>query len=43
MAAVYLSAEEYDALVELDVDEKELGAFANAIAKAMGVGDKGNS
>lgn len=43
IAAVYLSPEEYDVLVALDLDEPELGKFADAIAKAMGVVDKGNS
>lgn len=43
IALVYLPSEEYDALVELNVDEVQLGEFASAIAKAMGVSDKGNS
>jgi hypothetical protein len=43
IALVYLSDEEYDTLLELDVTYDELGGFANAIAKAMGVGDAGNS
>jgi hypothetical protein len=43
IAAIYLSDEEYEALCELDRNEGELNDFANAIAKAMGVGDKGNS
>lgn len=42
VAAVYLSDEDYNALVDLNVAEDELDGFANAIAKAMGVGDKGN-
>lgn len=43
IAAVYLSDKDYDALVDLNVDEVQLGEFATEIAKAMGVGDKGNS
>lgn len=43
IAAIYLSDEEYEAFCALDVDEDELDAFATLIAKAMGVGDSGNS
>jgi len=43
IAEVYLSPEEYAALVELDVDADALTDFANAMGKAIGAGDAGNS
>ena len=43
IAEVYLPAEEYAALCALNVTAEELDEFAGEIAKAMGVGDKGNS
>lgn len=43
VAEIYLSPEQYDELVALDVSGDELMAFANAVAKALGTGDSGNS
>lgn len=43
IAAVYLPAEDYEALVALDVDGDSLTEFATEIAKAMGLGSSGNS
>lgn len=40
---VFLSAEDFAALVEIDPDEDQLSDLAKGIAKAMGVGDSGNS
>jgi hypothetical protein len=43
IAKVYLSPEQYAELVDLDVASDDLDAFATAIAKALGLGDSGNS
>lgn len=43
VAEIYLSPDQYDALVDLNVDGESLSAFADEIAKALGVGDAGNS
>lgn len=43
ICAVYLPPQEYAELIEFDLDEDALGDFADQIAKALGVGDKGNS
>ena len=43
IAEVFLSPEEYDALCELDPDEKQLDEFTQKIANAMGLGNSGNS
>src|SRR5690348_15343899 len=43
IARIYLAAEDYKALVDLDVSSEELGEFASEIAKAMGLGNSGNS
>lgn len=43
IAAIYLLPEDYDALVTLDVSAEELTEFATEIAKAIGLGDSGNS
>lgn len=43
VAEVYLSPEDYDALVALDVTGPDLTDFANKLAEAMGMGDSGNS
>lgn len=43
IARIYLSADEYERLCELDVPVDDLGEFANQIAKALGVGNSGNS
>ena len=43
IASIYLSKDEYQALLDLDVSGDDLGEFATEIAKAMGLGDSGNS
>lgn len=43
VAEVFLSPEDYEALAELNVYEDQLSEFSDEIARAMGVGDKGNS
>lgn len=43
VARIYLPADEYDALVDLNVSSEDLDAFATKIAEALGVGDSGNS
>src|SRR5690349_20845052 len=43
MAAIFLSPGDYDALAALDPTEPDLDAFAQAISKALGMGDSGNS
>jgi hypothetical protein len=43
IAEIYLSPEEYDDLVEMDVSEAELSEFATALSKALGLGSSGNS
>lgn len=43
IAQIYLSPEQYDDLLTLDVAEQELTKFANAISKALGIGNQGNS
>lgn len=35
--------DQFEALLDIDPTDDELDAFATAIGKAMGVGDKGNS
>lgn len=43
IARIYLEGDGYQRLCDLDVPSAELTEFANAIAKAMGLGDSGNS
>ena len=43
VARIYLSDDEYDALVELDLSSDDLDGFASKIAEAMGLGSSGNS
>jgi hypothetical protein len=43
VAQVYLSAEDYEALVELNVDEAKLSEFATKLSEALGLGGSGNS
>lgn len=43
IAEIYLSTEDYDALLELNLDVDALSDFANDIAEALGVGGSGNS
>lgn len=43
IASIYLSPEQYDDLVALDVDEAKLTEFSTALSKALGLGDSGNS
>lgn len=43
VAEIYLSADQYAALLALNVDSDALSDFANEIAKAMGIGGTGNS
>jgi hypothetical protein len=43
VAEIFLSAEDYQALLDLDVEHDELDAFSSKIAKALGMGDRGNS
>ena len=43
VAEIFLSPEDYQALLDLNVDFAELDAFSNKIAKALGMGDQGNS
>lgn len=42
-AETFLSAADFDALLEIDPDEDALDEFANQIGKALGVGNSGNS
>jgi len=43
VAAIFLPAEEYQALLELDVEQDELDAFSTKIAASLGMGKPGNS
>ena len=43
IAAIYLSPEQYDELVDLDVDEDGLDEFATRIAESLGLVNSGNS
>lgn len=43
IARIYLPADQYDALVALDLPSDDLDGFATKIAEALGVGDSGNS
>lgn len=43
IAAIYLPADEYEALLEMDLPMGELDSFANEIAKHLGFGGSGNS
>lgn len=43
IAETFLSAEDFDALLELDPDEDALDDFAQQISRAMGLGNSGNS
>lgn len=43
VARIYLSGDEYDALVDLDVSSDDLDGFATKIAEALGLGGQGNS
>lgn len=43
IAEVFLSGDEFKALLELNVTESELDEFAKKIGEALGVGDSGNS
>lgn len=43
IASIYLSPDDYAALVDLDVPADDLTEFATEVAKAMGLGNSGNS
>jgi hypothetical protein len=43
VAEVFLSPEDYQALLDLDVEQDALDDFSTKIAKALGMGDRGNS
>ena len=43
IARIYLTDEQYDALLELNVGEEELTGFATKIAECLGMGGSGNS
>lgn len=43
IASIYLPADQYDALCDLDPTEGELYEFAGKIAAALGMGSQGNS
>lgn len=43
LAAIYLDADQYAALCELDPTEADLYEFAGKIATALGMGSQGNS
>jgi hypothetical protein len=43
VASIYLPADEYEALVGLDVTSDDLDVFATEIAKCLGMGSSGNS
>lgn len=43
LAETFLSADEFNALLEIDPDEVQLDEFTDQIAKALGTGGSGNS
>lgn len=43
LAELFLDSEQFAALLEIDPDEDEMTEFGEQVAKAMGVGEKGNS
>ena len=43
VAKIYLPADEYEALVEMDLPVDDLSGLANQIAAKLGFGDSGNS
>jgi hypothetical protein len=43
VAETFLTAGQFDALLEVDPDEDALNEFVGKISKALGVGDSGNS
>lgn len=43
IAETFLSADQFDALLEIDPDEDALDGFTSALSAAMGLGDSGNS
>jgi hypothetical protein len=43
IAETFLSADQFDALLDLDPDETQLDAFTTKISEALGTGDSGNS
>lgn len=43
IAETFLSAEQFDALLEIDPVEDDLDEFARVLSAAMGFGDSGNS
>lgn len=43
VARIFLSDEQYAALVDLNASESDLDDFARKIAEALGIGDSGNS
>lgn len=43
LAEIFLSAEQFEALCELDPDRDELDKFGDEISRALGLRDSGNS
>lgn len=43
VAETFLSADDFDALLKVDPDEKSFDEFVGLVAKKLGLGDKGNS
>jgi hypothetical protein len=43
LAELFLDDEQFSALLKIDPPEDDMDAFGTALAKAMGVGDQGNS
>lgn len=43
IAETFLTADQFDALLEIDPDEDQLSEFTSAVSKAMGLGESGNS